>query len=87
MTQADVTLSLANNRLTISGSSVKPEAYAAEGVESKFSERRFGDFERVVRVPAGLDASEVKASMEHGVLKIELPREVAKPAATKIAIA
>ena len=75
-----------NNRLTIFGTSERPAVYSAEGSVERFSERILGKFERVIKAPAGLSAEEVKASMEHGVLRIELPKEVAKPPATRITI-
>jgi len=42
------------------------------GVRLRRAERRFGSFNRVIRVPRGTKAKDVKAKMENGVLKIEV---------------
>jgi HSP20 family protein len=43
-------------------------------------ERRFGRFERSLRVPGGFDANAVEASISEGVLTMSIPRpEQPKP--------
>ena len=54
----------------------------SQEVEDKDEERgyykkeiRRGSFERVVRLPSNIDESEVKASYEDGILKVEVPKK------------
>ena len=43
-------------------------------------ERGFGKFERVLRLPEGLDADKINASIENGVLTLHIPKtEARKP--------
>jgi Hsp20/alpha crystallin family len=43
------------------------------------SERYKKSFERVIKLPANIDASKVTASLEHGILQVTLPKaEAAK---------
>ena len=49
-------------------------------------ERIFGKFSRDLTVPPGLKATEVKASLADGVLRVECPLVVAEPAAESIPV-
>lgn len=54
---------------------------AAEGKKSEFrrrqwvSERSAGEFQRTFRFPAGIDQDAVTAGLEHGVLKVVVPKK------------
>lgn len=71
---------LENDVLTVSGE--RPFPYSTENGErvSQRLERGFGRFERVLRVPKGLDPNAVEASLVDGVLTLRIPKpEPLKP--------
>lgn len=68
----DIEVSVTDDLLTIKGES-KKEIEVKE--ENYFrSERSFGSFSRVIRLPAAVKADQVKANLKDGVLEIELPK-------------
>lgn len=70
------------NQLTIQGERPAPEVANAVWVRQ---ERPFGQFTRSVELPLLVDADQVEARYEDGVLKLTLPKsEAAKP--RKIAV-
>jgi HSP20 family protein len=81
--EKDVQLSLTDNVLTIRGekrteSEDKDKAYY-------HNECSYGAFSRQVELPSHVDASQLKASMKHGVLRITAPKR-AEAGARKIEI-
>ena len=77
----DVTLT--ENVLTIKGET-KSESTKSEGEGEQKNyhvrERRWGSFSRTVTLPVGVDADNVEATHENGVLTLRLPKvESAKP--------
>jgi HSP20 family protein len=78
----NVTLTLKGDVLTIEG---KRDPVTSDLAAVQRNERGVGAFSRSIRVPFEVDAAQVKATGEHGVLRISLPRsEASKP--RKIAI-
>jgi HSP20 family protein len=79
----EVSVELHDNQLTISG---KREAESEEtGKTYHRVERRYGEFRRVVTMPAAVDEGKITADYQQGVLRISLPKsEEVKP--TKIPI-
>jgi HSP20 family protein len=79
----DLDVSLADNVLTIKG-----ETHDENDVEEKqyhLHERRYGSFSRSVTLPVTVDADNVEATHENGVLTLRLPKsEAVKP--KKIAV-
>ena len=75
--QEDVNIAVTQrNVLTLSGER-KPEE--GEGRWHR-RERGFGRFQRVLRLPAPVDADKVEARLDNGVLRLTLPKhEDAKP--------
>jgi HSP20 family protein len=70
------------NQLTIQGERVPP---AIDGVSWIRQERPFGKFNRVIQLPTLVNAENVNAKYENGILKLTLPKhEAAKP--RKIAV-
>jgi HSP20 family protein len=66
--QKDIEITLANDILTIRGEK-RTEKHEKDKLYQQ-SERTYGAFSRSVAMPPGLDPDLVKASMNHGVLKV-----------------
>lgn len=65
-------ISLAGTLLTLSG---RRELPAAEPVERYLhAEREWGEFHRMIRLPAPVEAEEITATYQHGVLLVHLPK-------------
>lgn len=78
VTKENINVSLNDGDLVISGER-KGETKTEEGKILR-SERYYGSFQRVLSLPAGVDATKVKADYKDGVLTITLPKaEEAKP--------
>jgi HSP20 family protein len=78
-------IELENDVLTVHGE--RPFPYATEDGERSVRrvERRFGKFERSLRVPRGLDPDAVEASLVDGVLTLRIPKpESQKPRKVQI---
>lgn len=74
----DLKLTLENNVLTITGERKFKEEEKKENFHR--IERRFGKFTRSFTLPVGVEAEQVNAMFENGVLKITLPKmEAFKP--------
>jgi HSP20 family protein len=82
----DVKISLENNVLTIRGTKQQVAEERAERVYRY--ERTYGAFERSFTLPTTVDAGGIKASYEHGVLTVTLPKvEKAKPRQIEVQVA
>lgn len=79
----DIDVTLTGDVLTIKG-----EFKAEEKSEKRNylrQERRYGSFCRQLTVPAGINADKVKATFEHGVLTLEMPKaEAARAKSIKV---
>ena len=74
----DIDITLHDNVLTISGEYQKKEQ--REGTTTHRTERRYGRFTRSFSLPATLDADNVQANLENGILTLTVPKaEAAKP--------
>lgn len=71
LTEKDIKLSVEDDVLTISGEK-RSEADETRG-RRHIVERRYGAFERAVRLPRGVAADKVQAVLTNGVLKITAP--------------
>ncbi|HEV7584290.1 MAG TPA: Hsp20/alpha crystallin family protein [Solirubrobacteraceae bacterium] len=69
----DLEIELENDLLTVRGERPYPYKQDGEGSPVQRIERRFGRFERTLRVPAGLDPDAVEAALTDGVLRIRIP--------------
>ena len=80
----DISMDLNDGILTLKGE--KKEEFKEEKENMIRSERRYGSFERSVRVPDGVTAEHVKARMDNGVLwiKIETPGRTMTPSRIEI---
>jgi HSP20 family protein len=82
----DVDVRVENNVLTVKGE----RGFSNEQKEENFRriERRFGSFVRSFTLPQTVDAEQVSARSEHGVLTIELPKKAAaQPKQIKVQVA
>ncbi len=76
----DVSLSVENGVLTISGEKKQEVEEGKEGTEYHLVERRYGHFERRFTLPRSVDSQRVGADFTDGILRITLPKaETAKP--------
>lgn len=79
----DLEITVENNVLTIKGETRQE----TEDKQRSYRrvERRFGSFQRTIGLPNTVKPDAIKASLEHGVLKLEIPKaEEIKP--RKIAV-
>jgi HSP20 family protein len=78
LSEKDIDVTLVDDTLTIKGE--KKEEEKEEGKHFHRVERRYGSFERCLRLPSPVDTKAVSAKFENGVLTITLPKaEEAKP--------
>ncbi|MFO1144239.1 MAG: Hsp20/alpha crystallin family protein [Amaricoccus sp.] len=83
--EKDVKVTLSKGYLTIEGE--KHEEREQREKEYHLSERRYGSFQRMVRVPEGVDSDRIDASYRQGVLTVTLPKSPsAAPAEKRIAV-
>jgi HSP20 family protein len=78
MTEDQISIEVQDDTMTVSGERQK----TTEETGDRFYrfERRYGSFARAVGLPAGVDDSKIKASYQHGVLEVRVPKpEEAKP--------
>ena len=68
----DIEINVNGNRLTISGERAIDEV--PEGARYNRRERSYGKFSRTLKLQYEVDADNVVATFENGILKVELPR-------------
>ena len=68
----DVEVTVENGVLTVSGEKKVERESGSNG--SRTFERRYGRFERSVRLPENVDAEHITATHDNGVLTLELPK-------------
>jgi HSP20 family protein len=83
LTEADVSIELEDNVLTVSGERKAEHEDKKEGFYRM--ERSFGQFRRSLTLPDGVDADGIAATFDKGVLEVRIPKpEERKP--RKVAI-
>ena len=82
MDEKHVEVKLAGGVLTIKGE--KEEAKEDKKEAYHVKERRYGSFERAVRLPEGVDPDKIEAAFKKGVLTVTMPKtpEAQKPVKT-----
>ncbi|MBP7830806.1 MAG: Hsp20/alpha crystallin family protein [Kiritimatiellae bacterium] len=70
--EKDIQVSLDENVLTVKGE--KKQEREEKNKSYYLSERSYGQFQRVIPLPAGIEADKVKAQFKKGVLNITLPK-------------
>ncbi len=73
MEAGDLEVSLEDDMLRIAGE--KKSQRDADEMGYRISERSYGSFERLVRLPAAADADKIKARYRHGVLAVTIPKD------------
>lgn len=68
----DVKVEIENDTLTVSGE--MGDTVEREGDRYHYRERRYGAFQRSVRLPNTVDTDKIDASFENGVLNVMLPK-------------
>jgi HSP20 family protein len=68
----DIDISFENDVLTIKGETKEDEE--VEGVRYHMRERRFGSFCRSIRLPNSIEADNIEANYEAGILSLVLPK-------------
>ena len=81
MEAGNLDVKVVNGSLIIAGE--KKESREDDKGGNHLSERRYGSFERVLRIPDNIDSGKIEACLKSGVLTITLPKkaEAVKPAA------
>lgn len=77
MTKEDVTITLENNTLEISGER-SSNRESSDDEQYRYFERRFGSFARRFKVPKNVNSDKIAAKMKHGVLEITLEKDEEK---------
>ncbi|WP_278923654.1 MULTISPECIES: Hsp20/alpha crystallin family protein [Pseudophaeobacter] len=72
MTAEDIDIKLSDGTMTIRGE--KSEEKKEEKEDYLVSERRYGEFQRTLSMPSGVDADAVSADFANGVLTVTLPK-------------
>ena len=72
MDEKDVQVILENDILTIKGE--KKQEQEEKKQNYRMVERSYGEFQRVISLPASVDKEKIKATFKKGVLKVILPK-------------
>ena len=72
----DVELTVEGGNLTITGERPMPEGLKND--EYRRIERAYGAFRRVFTLPKGANQDSIEAHVEHGMLKVRVPKPVAE---------
>lgn len=72
MEKQDLHITLNHDALTIAGQ--KQEAQSSERDGYHYSERRFGQFRRILNLPVDADGEAMEAVFHNGVLSLTIPR-------------
>lgn len=81
----DVQVDVRDGRLSVSAESKMSENYEKDGYAIR--ERRFGKMARTLQLPQGVKESDVKASMNDGILTVTFPKTTPEQAPKKITVA
>ncbi len=74
MSEEDLSLTIENNVLTISGEKKTEREVGGSDERFLISERFYGSFQRAFTLPTTVDAEKVEAEFDRGILTITLPK-------------
>ena len=74
LTEADISIELENNVLTIGGEKTEQRTEGDEERRHHLWERRYGAFKRGFTLPSTVSGDDIRARFEHGVLLVTLPK-------------
>jgi HSP20 family protein len=77
MDEKNIDVNIDNNYLTIKGEKTE-ERREGNDKRSLITERRFGSFQRTIKLPEGIKTEKIKAEFKNGVLSIDIPRDKAE---------
>ena len=77
MDEKNIDVNIENNYLTIKGEKTE-EKREGNDKRSLITERRFGSFQRTIKLPEGIKTEKIKAEFKNGVLNIDIPRDKAE---------
>lgn len=80
--EEELQISLDSNLLVIRG--YRRETHRAPKQSYHLMEINYGPFERVFRLPGGIDGDKVEATYASGFLNVRLPKRVPAPARVKV---
>ena len=84
MDEKNIDVKIENNYLTIKGEKSE-ERHEDNDIRAIITERKFGSFQRTIRLPESIIADKVKAVFKNGVLTIDIPKEkIEEPKKIKI---
>lgn len=76
----DLDITIQDNVLLIRGETRQEQQTGDKQANYHVMERRFGRFSRAVSLPTAVNADQVRATLEHGILHLEIPKaEQVKP--------
>lgn len=76
----DLDITIQDNVLTIRGETRKEQQTGEKQTNFHLLERRYGRFSRSISLPTPVQVDSVRATLEHGVLHLEIPKaEQVKP--------
>lgn len=84
LSKDDVNVEVTDDMLTITGE--RREEYEETREGYRHSERRYGRFSRSLQLPEGVNAEQVRATFENGVLEITMPAPQRKQHGKRIEI-
>ncbi|MDX1647649.1 MAG: Hsp20/alpha crystallin family protein [Longimicrobiales bacterium] len=74
MTEDDIAIDLENNVLSISGQKNEVREEGDEERRYHVYERRFGSFNRSFTLPRTVDANDIRATFDNGILIVKMPK-------------
>lgn len=81
--EKDIEISVAGGRLTISATREQRETSTEHGYRSEF---HYGSFRRTMAMPRGVEAADVTATYDDGILEIHVPTHGEAEATTKVEV-
>lgn len=72
LTDKDVEVSVDKEYLTVKGEKKEEKETKSKG--RYFTERRFGSFERTIRLPTSVEKDKISAKFDNGILTVDVPK-------------